>query len=175
MDARQPPESDSLLQIPRDEMDQWLSELKDGQDGIRKMPPLPLPLLARWFPHFPRDWCSPVLGWPLVLLLWLILGVNLHEIAYTVSPEGFGSAYPWDNPFAWCYLAITNAIPIARAVSVFALLRLRRWGIMLYMMASLFRIAWMVADGVEAYQGTVESFLLLAFVILVFRKRDEFE
>jgi len=126
---------------------------------------------------------SPLLGWPLTVFLWILLVVNLYAVVAWYY--GIFSDYGYYDftymPSLASLLAsalFSNLLPLARIAAVFALLRCRFWGLIVYVVASLL---WMMLQTVQYTDDTTqwlyarEICLLLFLVVLLRPKWHDFD
>lgn len=110
-----------------------------------------------------------------MVLLWLILGVNLYDIVYSLTEGQFGIyLLGAELPPLWSFF-LTHASPIARVIAVFAMLRGQQWRFYTYLYATFFFLLFCTVPEFEPYLFSMQMALFIALAVLFRQKWHEFD
>jgi hypothetical protein len=143
---------------------------EDAEDEVDENAPLFVSLRMRISRFFTTP---PLLGWPLVALLWLILAVNLYDIVslYVSREYGIFLFGIYEIPPVWSF-PLQRMSAILRTIAVFGILRTKYWGFTFYLIAT---FSFLVFCAVPEFKPPVFILQMILFIGLLLLLRGKWE
>jgi len=116
---------------------------------------------------------SPLLGWPLVGLLWCILAFNLYDIVslYVSGDYGIFLFGAFEIPPVWSF-PLLKLSAILRTIAVFGLFRTKHWGFTFYLIAT---FSFLVFCAVPEFKPVIFLLQMAFFGALLWLLRGKWE
>jgi hypothetical protein len=145
---------------------------------IQKVAVMPTPMMPAPPPHRPqqpsphlqqfvRD--EPELGWPLTILLWIVIGCCLLPLLPVLLALVLRGSF---SPLAFVVLIVCTL----QVIPLFAMLRCQRWGFYLYCIFAVAPAVYSIFFGLGFVLQNIASIAFaIAIFILVLSKWDRFD
>lgn len=162
-----------MEESPRAEMQELLVELQAARDGQPYVPSTDEQNARCRSVELP-EWLSPLMGWPLRIVLWLALGINLAEIITSLL-EGQDGIFILGAPIppVWSF-PLLHASPITCIIGVIALLCYRHWGYGVYLAAIFLFLLFCTIPEFNAVKFGAQMTVFAVMSYLLYQKRGEF-